>query len=151
MSSSYSHWSARFSARRECRQNVQLSRDFDASWQMRLRASKIQPSVGSTDQANARRPDRLRDLVLVPFLKRHFLSRAARDAHFLSREKIVPTSRSSSLSAICALFLPTRASLCLFFSLSFFYRLSNYKLYWQLTTSPKLVRSFHGEASNNVT
>lgn len=39
---------------------------------------------------------------------------------------------------------------CLFFSLSFFHRLSNYKLYWQLTTRPKLVRSFHGEATDDV-
>lgn len=77
-------------------------------------------------------------------LKRHFLSRAVHDARFLSREERL------YLSATLLFYLSVRAPLSIstciyiYIFLSFSYCFSNYKLYWQLTTSSRLVRSFHG-------
>lgn len=82
-------------------------------------------------------------------LKRHFLSRAVHDARFLSRERIVSTSRLRlSLSHPYALHSPSNT--CTYISPSFSSCLSNYKLYWQLTTSSRLVRAFHGDENDDV-
>lgn len=95
--SSYTQGSARFSEERECRQNVQLSRDFDASWQMRL-PIKYNPLAG---QRVRQTPGALLMIwfsfhpqKIFPFEGR------ARATRFLSREKNVSVSRLCSLS-IC--------------------------------------------------
>lgn len=60
--------------------------------------------------------------------------------------------KNVSASRLCSsLFARTRSDLYVYLSLpSLFRYFSNYKLYQQLTTSSKLVRSFHGEAIDDV-
>lgn len=82
-------------------------------------------------------------------LKRHFLSRAVHDVRFLSREEHLYLSVTPlfiypyALHSIC-----TCIYIYIYLSFSFSYCFSNYKLYWQLTTSLRLVRSFHGKSDD---
>jgi len=108
-------------------------------------ASKIQSSGGSTGQK--RQALRSSSWSGSRSLKRHFLSRTIH-ARFLSREE-----RLYLLAIPLFIYLypfHSRTCICVCVCVFFSYCLSNYKLYWQLTTSSRLIRAFHGEENDDV-